>query len=82
MTCMPHGVRLLDYVEFPAPEVLAPGATEDEIPAPNPAPQAHIHKAPVSRGKKGKSGLIDEATDLKTAPALFRRPCQGEPRRL
>ena len=31
MTGMLHGARLLDYVEFPAAEVLGPGATEDEI---------------------------------------------------
>lgn len=69
MTGMLHGARLLDYVEFPAAEVLGPGATEDEI-------QGLIdrHKLvfikPLFRGgvgKKGKSGLIGKATDLKTA---------------
>jgi succinyl-CoA synthetase beta subunit len=69
MTGMLHGVRLLAYVEFPAAEVLGPGATEDEI-------QGLIdrHKVvfikPLFRGgvgKKGKSGLIGKATDLKTA---------------
>jgi hypothetical protein len=28
---MLYGARLLDFVEFPASEVLGPGATEDEI---------------------------------------------------
>jgi succinyl-CoA synthetase beta subunit len=66
---MLHGGRLLDYVRFPAAEVLGPGATEDEI--------QHLidrHKLifvrPVFRGgigKKGKAGLIGTARDLKTA---------------
>ena len=69
MTGMLHGARLLDYVEFPAADVLGPGATEDEI-------QGLIdrHKLvfikPLFRGgvgKMGKSGLIGKATDLKTA---------------
>ena len=69
LTGMLHGARLLDYVEFPAAEVLGPGATEDEI-------QGLIerHKLvfikPLFRGgvgKKNKSGLICKATDLKTA---------------
>src|SRR6516164_11787195 len=69
ITGMLHGARLLDYVEFPAAEVLGPDATEDDI-------QGLIdrHKLifikPLFRGgvgKKGKSGLIGKATDLKTA---------------
>src|ERR1700752_1945657 len=69
MTGMLHGARLLDYVEFPAAEVLGPDATEDEI-------QALIdrHKLifikPLFRGgvgKKGKAGLVGKAPDLKTA---------------
>src|SRR5215469_14131173 len=69
ITGMLHGARLLDYVEFPAAEVLGPDATEDDI-------QALIdrHKLifikPLFRGgvgKKGKSGLIGKATDLKGA---------------
>ena len=69
ITGMLYGARLLDFVEFPAAEVLGPGATEDEI-------QALIdrHKLifikPLFRGgvgKKGKAGLIGKATDLKTA---------------
>ena len=58
-----------EHVEFPASEILGPGATEDEI-------QGLIdrHKLifikPLFRGgigKKGKAGLIGKATDLKTA---------------
>ena len=69
ITGMLYGARLLDHVEFPASEVLGPDATEDEI-------QGLIdrHKLifikPLFRGgvgKKGKSGLIGKATDLKTA---------------
>ena len=69
ITGMLYGARLLDYVEFPAAEILGPGASEDEI-------QGLIdrHKLifvkPMFRGgigKKGKSGLIGKASDLKTA---------------
>src|SRR5215831_6492091 len=69
ITGMLYGARLLGYVEFPVAEVLGPDATEDEI-------QGLIdrHKLifikPLFRGgvgKKGKSGLIGKATDLKTA---------------
>ena len=69
ITGMLYGAKLLDYVEFPASEVLGPGASEDEI-------QALIdrHKLifikPLFKGgvgKKGKSGLIGKARDLKTA---------------
>src|SRR5271154_4089847 len=69
ITGMLYGARLLDHVEFPSAEILGPGATEDEI-------QALIdrHKLifvkPLFRGgvgKKGKSGLIGKASDLKTA---------------
>ena len=59
ITGMLYGARLLEHVEFPASEVLGPGATEDEI-------QGLIdrHKLifikPLFRGgigKKGKVGL-------------------------
>src|ERR1700756_8417 len=69
ITGMLYGARLLDYVGFPAAEVLGPDATEDDI-------QGLIdrHKLifikPLFRGgvgKKGKSGLIGKATDLKSA---------------
>jgi succinyl-CoA synthetase beta subunit len=69
ITGMYHGAQLLKYVDFPVTEVLGPGATESEI-------QALIdrHKLifikPVFKGgvgKKGKSGLIGKAADLRTA---------------
>jgi succinyl-CoA synthetase beta subunit len=69
ITGMLYGAQLLEHVEFPAAEILGPGATEDEI-------QGLIdrHKLifikPLFRGgvgKKGKAGLIGKATDLKTA---------------
>jgi succinyl-CoA synthetase beta subunit len=69
ITGMLYGSQLLKHVDFPATEVLGPGASEDEI-------QGLIdrHKLifikPVFKGgvgKKGKSGLIGKASDLKTA---------------
>ncbi len=33
ITGMLYGARLLEHVEFPASEILGPGATEDEIQA-------------------------------------------------
>src|ERR1700730_1240499 len=69
ITGMLYGSQLLRHVDCPATEVLGPGASEDEI-------QSLIdrHKLvfikPVFKGgvgKKGKSGLIGKASDLKTA---------------
>ena len=69
ITGMLYGSKLLEHVDFPATEVLGPAASEDEI-------QGLIdrHKLvfikPVFKGgvgKKGKSGLIGKASDLKTA---------------
>ena len=69
ITGMLYGARLLRHVDFPASEVLGPGASDDEI-------KGHIdrHKLifikPLFKGgvgKKGKSGLIGKASDLKTA---------------
>src|SRR5205807_1268882 len=71
VTIVSTGAPLLAHVEFPTSEVLGPGATEDEI-------QGLIdrHKLvfvkPLFKGgvgKKGKSGLIGKANDLKTALA-------------
>ena len=69
ITGMLYGSQLLKHVDFPATEVLGPGASEDEI-------QGLIdrHKLifikPLFRGgvgKKGKAGLVGRAGDLKTA---------------
>ncbi len=69
ITGMLYGSQLLKHVDFPATEVLGPGASEDEI-------QGLIDKhklifiKPLFRGgvgKKGKAGLVGRAGDLKTA---------------
>jgi hypothetical protein len=71
VTGMLYGSRMLAHVDFPTSEVLGPDASEDQI-------QELIdrHKLifikPLFKGgvgKKGKSGLIGKATDLKTALA-------------
>ncbi len=71
ITGMLYGAQLLRHVEFPASEVLGPGATEDGIQG---LIERHglIFVKPLFKGgvgKKGKSGLIGKATDLKTALA-------------
>jgi succinyl-CoA synthetase beta subunit len=71
LTGMLHGSKLLRFVDYPCAEVLGPEASEDEI-------GKLIEKAgsvfvkPIFKGgvgKKGKSGLIGRAKDLKTALA-------------
>jgi succinyl-CoA synthetase beta subunit len=71
LTGMLQGSRLLRHVEFPTAEVLGPEATEDQI-------QGLIDRCgsvfikPIFRGgvgKKGKSGLLGRAKDLKSALA-------------
>lgn len=66
---MLYGARLLQYVDFPTSEVLGPGATEDDI-----RQLINRHKTifikPMFKGGvggKGKSGLVGQAHDLKTA---------------
>ena len=71
VTGMLHGARLLQFVGFPTPEVLGPGASESEIRALL-AKHGQIFIKPVFKGgvgKKGKAGLIGKARDLKTALA-------------
>ena len=69
LTGMLHGSKLLQFVDFPAAQVLGPEASEDEI-------KGLIERCgsvfvkPIFKGgvgKKGKSGLIGRAADLKTA---------------
>ncbi len=71
ITGMLYGAKLLRLVDFPTADVLGPDASEDEI-------QALIRRhgevfiKPVFRGgvgKKGKSGLIGRAKDLRGALA-------------
>jgi len=69
VTGMLYGGRMLEFVGFPAAEVLGPDAGEDEIKA---LIQRHgsVFIKPVFKGgvgKKGKAGLLGRAKDLKTA---------------
>jgi succinyl-CoA synthetase beta subunit len=69
LTGMLHGSKLLQFVDFPSAQVLGPEASEDEIGA---LIERHgaVFVKPIFKGgvgKKGKSGLIGRATDLKTA---------------
>ncbi|MGF6936721.1 succinyl-CoA synthetase beta subunit [Paraburkholderia sp. UCT70] len=69
ITGMLHGARLLQFVGFPASEILGPSASEEEIKT---LIDRHrqIFIKPVFKGgvgKKGKAGLLGRATDLKTA---------------
>ena len=71
LTGMLYGSQLLRHVGFPASEVLGPGASEDEI-RDLIARHGLIFIKPLFKGgvgKKGKSGLIGKAKDLKTALA-------------
>ena len=69
VTGMLYGSKLLQFVGFPTSEVLGPSASEEEI-------KALIDRCgsvfvkPVFKGgvgKKGKAGLLGQASDLKTA---------------
>lgn len=71
LTGMLHGAKLLRHVNFPASEVLGPGASEDQI-QDLIARHGLVFIKPLFKGgvgKKGKSGLIGKAEDLKTALA-------------
>ena len=71
LTGMLHGAKLLRFVDFPCAEVLGPEASEDEIGKLIEKTGAVFVK-PICKGgvgKKGKSGLIGRAKDLKTALA-------------
>jgi succinyl-CoA synthetase beta subunit len=68
---MLHGSKLLRIVGFPCSEVLGPEAAEREIKALLDR-QGMVFIKPIFRGgigKKGKSGLIGKAKDLRTALA-------------
>lgn len=69
VTGMLHGARLLRYVGFPTSEILGPGASEGDIQMLI-ARHSEVFIKPIFKGgvgKKGKSGLIGRAKDLKTA---------------
>ena len=69
VTGMLYGAKLLQFVGFPASEVLGPDAGEAEIKA---MLERHgaVFVKPVFKGgvgRKGKAGLLGRATDLKAA---------------
>lgn len=71
LTGLLYGAQLLKHVDFPTAEVLGPDATEDQI---QDLIKRHgqIFIKPLFKGgvgKKGKSGLIGRATDLRAALA-------------
>src|ERR1700741_1884297 len=69
VTGMLYGSRMLQFVGFPAAEVLGSDASEDEIKALIERHGSVLIK-PVFKGgvgKKGKAGLLGRAKDLKTA---------------
>jgi len=69
VTGMLYGSKLLQMVDFPTSEVLGPEASEKEI-KDLIGRTGEVFIKPVFRGgvgKKGKSGLIGRAKDLKTA---------------
>jgi succinyl-CoA synthetase beta subunit len=71
LTGMLHGSKLLRFVDFPCAEVLGPEASEDEI-GKLIEKTGSVFVKPIFKGgvgKKGKSGLIGRASDLKTALA-------------
>ena len=68
---MLHGARLLEFVGFPATEVLGPDASEEDIKAMLDR-HGQVFVKPVFKGgigKKGEAGLLGRAQDLKTALA-------------
>ncbi len=69
ITGMLYGARLLRFVGFPAAEVLGPAASDGEIKALI-ARCGSVFVKPVFKGgigKKGKSGLLGRASDLRAA---------------
>ena len=71
ITGLLYGAKLLNMVDFPTAEVLGPEATDQEI-KDMIGRYGEIFIKPIFRGgigKKGKSGLIGRARDLKTAIA-------------
>ena len=69
ITGMLYGAKLLKLVDFPTSDVLGPEASEHEIKELI-ATCGEVFVKPIFRGgvgKKGKSGLLGRAKDLKTA---------------
>jgi len=71
ITGMFHGARLLQFVGFPATEVLGPGASEEEIKSLIDR-HGQVFVKPMFKGgigQKGKAGLLGRASDLRAALA-------------
>ena len=71
LTGLLHGSPLLRHVDFPTAEVLGPDASEGQI-ADLIRRHGQVFIKPLFKGgvgKKGKSGLIGRATDLRGALA-------------
>ena len=71
LTGLLHGAPLLRHVDFPTAEVLGPDASEGQI-ADLIRRYGQVFVKPLFKGgvgKKGKSGLIGRATDLRAALA-------------
>jgi succinyl-CoA synthetase beta subunit len=71
LTGLLHGAPLLRHVDFPTAEVLGPDASEGQI-ADLIRRHRQVFVKPLFKGgvgKKGKSGLIGRATDLRAALA-------------
>src|SRR5881628_2256252 len=71
VTGMLYGAKLLQFVGFPASEVLGPSASEEEIKALIER-YGSVFVKPVFKGgvgKKGKAGLLGRAKDLRAALA-------------
>jgi succinyl-CoA synthetase beta subunit len=69
VTGMLYGSKLLQFVGFPAAEVLGPGASEEQIRTLIDR-YGSVFVKPVFKGgvgKKGKAGLLGRASDLTTA---------------
>src|SRR5256885_16702207 len=69
VTGMLYGAKLLQFVGFPASEVLGPSASEEEIKALIDRHGSVFVKPGFKGGvgKKGKAGLVGHAEELKTA---------------
>jgi len=69
ITGMLYGSRLLKFVDFPTAEVIGPDSSEDQI-VDLIRRHGSVFVKPIFKGgvgKKGKSGLVGRAYDLKTA---------------
>ena len=74
ITGMLYGAQLLEHVEFPAAEVLGPGATGGRDSRPDRPAQADLHQAAVSRRRRQEGqGRPDRQGDAISRPRCKRR---------